>query len=74
MYRKELIPGVTLTQLDAPAFKRCRISIHFMLPGDRATATAAALLPMVMERGYADCPDMTRLARRLAQLYGAGLF
>lgn len=73
MYRKELIPGVTLTQLDAPAFKRCRISIHFMLPGDRATATAAALLPMVMERGYADCPDMTRLARRLAQLYGAGL-
>lgn len=73
MYRKELLPGVTLTQLDAPAFKRCRISLNFMLPGDRSSATACALLPMVMERGYADCPDMTRLARRLARLYGAGL-
>ncbi len=73
MHRKELLPGVTLTQLPAPAFKRCRICLNFILPGDRATATAYALLPMVMERGYAGCPDMTLLARRLARLYGAGL-
>ncbi len=73
MQRKELLPGVMLTQLPAPAFKRCRVSLNFILPGDRATTTAYALLPMVMERGYAGCPDMTRLSRRLAQLYGAGL-
>lgn len=73
MQRKELLPGVMLTQLPAPAFKRCRVSLNFILPGDRATTTAYALLPMVMERGCAACPDMTRLSRKLAQLYGAGL-
>ena len=26
-----------------------------------------------MERGYADCPDMTRLTKKLAKLYGADL-
>ena len=29
-----------------------------------------ALLPLVLERGYADCPDMTRLTKKLAKLYG----
>ena len=32
-----------------------------------------ALLPLVLERGYAACPDMTALSRRLAELYGADL-
>lgn len=26
-----------------------------------------------MERGYADCPDMTRLTKSWAKLYGADL-
>jgi hypothetical protein len=30
------------------------------------------VLPLVLERGYADCPDMTRLTKKLAKLYGAG--
>ena len=29
--------------------------------------------PLVLERGYAACPDMTALSRRLAELYGADL-
>ena len=29
--------------------------------------------PLVLERGYADCPDMTRLTKKLAKLYGADL-
>ena len=37
------------------------------------TSTAHALLPLVLERGYADCPDMTRLTKKLAKLYGADL-
>ena len=48
MQRKEILPGVMLTQLPAPAFKRCRVSLNFILPGDRTTTTAYALLPMVM--------------------------
>ncbi len=73
MQRTQLLPGVALTHAPADAFKRCRISISFIIPGDRATATGYALLPMVMERGYAACPDMTALSRRLARLYGAGI-
>ena len=57
----------------ASKFNRCRISIHFAFPAQRKTATAHALLPLVMERGYADCPDMTRLTKKLAKLYGADL-
>lgn len=29
--------------------------------------------PLVLERGYAGCPDMTELSRKLARLYGADL-
>ena len=54
-------------------FNRCRISVHFAFPAKRETATAHALLPLVLERGYADCPDMTRLTKKLAKLYGADL-
>ena len=32
-----------------------------------------ALLPLVLERGYAACPDMTQLSKKLAGLYGASL-
>ena len=73
MERTRIAPGVHLMTDPAEKFNRCRISVHFAFPAKRATATAHALLPLVMERGYADCPDMTRLARRLARLYGAGL-
>ena len=53
MERKQLAPGVCITTLDASKFNRCRISIHFAFPAQRATATAHALLPLVLERGYA---------------------
>jgi predicted Zn-dependent peptidase len=39
----------------------------------RENATAEALLPLLLERCYAGCPDMTLLSRRLAELYGASL-
>lgn len=73
MERKQLAPGVFLTTLDAEKFNRCRITIHLRYPALRKSATDAAVLPLVLERGYADCPDMTALSRRLARLYGADL-
>ena len=71
MKRTEIAPGVHLLWDPAPKFNRCRISIHFAFPAKRETATAHALLPLVMERGYADCPDMTQMTKTLARLYGA---
>ncbi len=71
--RKQLAPGVYLTTLDAEKFNRCRITIHLRYPALRRSATDAAVLPLVLERGYARCPDMTALSRKLARLYGADL-
>ena len=73
MERTQIAPGVHLMYDPAQKFNRCRISIHFALPARRETATAHALLPYVLERGYAGCPDMTQLTKRLARLYGADL-
>ena len=73
MERTLIAPGVHLSWDPAEKFNRCRVSIHFAFPAQRATATAHALLPLVMERGYADCPDMTLLTKKLAKLYGADL-
>ena len=65
MQRKELDGAAALTVLDAEQFKTSRISIYFILPSQRQTATAFALLPQLLERGYAGCPDMTALSRKL---------
>ena len=53
MERTLIAPGVHLSCDPAEKFNRCRISIHFAFPAQRATATAHALLPLVLERGYA---------------------
>ena len=73
MERKQLAPGVCITTLDASKFNRCRITLHLRFPAKRESATDAAVLALVLERGYAVCPDMTALSRRLAELYGADL-
>ena len=73
MERKELLPGVYVTRIAAEKFNRCRLSLHFTFPAKRETATAHALLGLVMERGCASCPDMTEMTKKLARLYGADL-
>ncbi len=73
MPRTEILPGVYINNMPAEKFKRCRISINFIMPSNKATATAYALLPYLLERGYEDCPDMTALSIKLASLYGASL-
>ena len=73
MERITLAPGAHINVLPAEKFNRCRISINFIWPAAREWATAEALLPLVLERGYQGCPDMTRLTKKLAKLYGADL-
>ena len=73
LQRECLAPGVHLNCIPADNFNRCRISLHFRFPASREKATDQALLPLVMDRGYAACPDMTQLSRKLARLYGAAL-
>ena len=73
MERITLAPGAHIHVLPAEKFNRCRISINFIWPAAREWATAEALLPLVLERGYQGCPDMTELSKKLARLYGAAL-
>lgn len=73
MQRKQLADGVMLTDIPAERFKTGRITLNFILPSQRSTATAAALLPLVLERSCAAWPDMTEFSKVLAKLYGASL-
>ena len=73
MRRFQIAPGVHLSYDAAQKFNRCRITLHLRFPARRESATDAAVLALVLERGYAACPDMTALSRRLAELYGADL-
>ena len=52
MERITLAPGAHINVLPAEKFNRCRISINFIWPAAREWATAEALLPLVLERGY----------------------
>ena len=72
MERITLAPGAHINVLPAEKFNRCRISINFIWPAAREWATAEALLPLVLERGYQGCPDMTELSRKLARSSTSG--
>lgn len=73
MQRKQLADGVFLCTVKAERFKTARITVNFIMPSCRKTATCAALLPLLLERCCAAWPDMTAFSRKLAQLYGASL-
>ena len=51
MERKQIGNGAYITVLDSQKFNRCRITLHFQFPANREQATAAAVLPLVLERG-----------------------
>lgn len=69
--RKEILPGVFLTCLKTDKFKTGLISLNLLTPLDRQTAAKNALIPNVLRRGCASCPDMDAVAARLDELYGA---
>lgn len=69
--RKEILPGVFLTCLKTDKFKTGLMSLQLLTPLDRQTAAKNALIPSVLRRGCASCPDMDALAARLDALYGA---
>lgn len=73
MNRTQIAPGAFITEIEGDKFKRCKISIHLILPSQRDTATALALLPHVLDRRCEMIPDPVQLSRHLFDLYGAEL-
>lgn len=70
-YRKEIMQNVFLTYLPAGKFKTSVLSAHLVMPLQKETASANALLPAVLRRGTMRCPDMESLSAALDTLYGA---
>lgn len=76
MNELHLAEGAGLLAVDAKQaqrFKRYKIDIHLIIPGERDKATAQALLPHVLERRCAAIPSALAVSRRLFDLYGAEL-
>lgn len=71
--RTKLAEGVHLTCMPARKFKTDLLSAQFMTPIREETAAVQALLPAVLRRGCARCPDMGALGAELDRLYGAEL-
>lgn len=73
LHRITIGDGIAVNLIKDSKFKHDRISVNFILPLRRETATGYALLPYLMQRGYADCSDFTAFARKLDELYGASV-
>lgn len=71
--RKTIGKGIHFTAINDPRFKQSFLSVNFLIPLRKETASLGALLPMVLRRGCEPYPDMTALNARLKELYGARL-
>ncbi len=63
--------GVRMTAVRDERFKIGCLSASFLAPHNRRTAPLNAVLPYVLRRGTARCPDSVTLAAAMDDLYGA---
>lgn len=71
--RSQLAPGVFLTTVQTKKFKSALLSASLLVPLQEETASINALVPYVLRRGTADCPDMEALSAAMDDLYGGVL-
>lgn len=71
MKRMEIAPGASLSIVPGNKFKRCKITIHLMVPNAKETATEYSLLPNLLTRDCEKIQDPMQLSRYLFDLYGA---
>ena len=69
--RKKIAKGAYMNWVTDSKFKSDRISLCFVTPLKKETATVNALVPFVLRKGCRSCPDFTELNKRLALMYGA---
>lgn len=70
---RTLFPGVRLRAVQTRKFKSSVLSLTMLTPLDHETAAANALIPSVLRRGTANCPDMESLSAALDELYGGAI-
>ena len=72
--KKTICDGVSFGNIKDDRFKRGRINATLIVPLDKKTAAANALLSCVLTRSCRKYPDFTSLNRKLDELYGAALY
>lgn len=71
--QKRVAQGVSFTAIQDRKFRHNRLSLNFVVPMSSQTVSEYALLSYLLRRATKDCPDFTKLNRRLDALYGAAL-
>lgn len=71
--RIQLCDGVHFSSVTDSKFKHNRITANMVMPLDRQTVSHNAVVPFLLRKGSRECPDFTKLNRRLCELYGASL-
>lgn len=69
--RSEISDGIFFTQITDSKFKVNRISVTLAAPLLEETAADFAILPLLLRRGYSECPSAKQFSRMLSSLYGA---
>lgn len=69
--RESIAEGIFFTSIQSEKFKTNRISVSLIAPLSEETASDYAILPLILKKGYRECPDATAFSRLLASLYGA---
>ncbi len=72
--RTQIGNGIHFTAIRDSRFKTNRLSFNFILPLSKEMASANAILPFLIRKGYRGCSDYTALNQKLNQLYGANLY
>lgn len=72
-YRSQIMPGVWLTAIQSRKFKSSYWSLRLLTPLAEETAAMNAVLPRVLRRGTASCPDQEQLAAALDEMYGGAI-
>ncbi len=71
--RIEILPSVWLSHLREDKFKTASFSVNLLTQLSQETASLNALIPYVLRRGTASCPDMEAIGARLDDLYGSSI-
>lgn len=66
--------GVEGCHIKNTRFKTTRISLNLMVPLDKNTVCANAILPFILTRACREYPDYTSFNAKLAELYGASIY
>lgn len=71
--REALCNGVYFNNVTDSKFKHNRITVSLLTDLNAQTAADNAVVPYILRKGSAACPDFTKLNQKLCALYGASL-